>query len=156
MSRIPSPSPTTCPGAHALATLGMVAALVCLLTERVLPRLAAGRAGADARVVAALLAVQHAMLGLASAAWREIEAVPLPGGSYDALGVSPEVEVATERMHGALVALMAALAAHPQAPLRLTNAAPRVAQPGEAVAARPPAPRPDVAGEHPRDGPPAR
>ena len=115
MSLRPAHAPTP---AAALATLGMVAALVCLLAERVLPRIAQGGMGRDVRVAFALLEVQHAMLGLAAAAWREVEMVPY-GTSIQAcaepVDVTPEVAMATTRMHAALTDLMALLSACPRA-----------------------------------------
>ena len=79
--------------APALAMLGMVAALICFIAERVLPRWS-GQAEAGA----ALLRVQIAMVALAGAAWRDLEA----GGTDEA---------AWEEMQGCATAVLSAMQA---------------------------------------------
>ena len=79
------------PQAAALATLGLVALVISLLTQRVLPRLI-GCAQTDA----AVLRLQSSMAVLAALAWRQIEA--------------PEEEAQLlDAMEGAALALRAAL-----------------------------------------------
>lgn len=109
MSNGPDQAPH--PAAYALALLGMVAGLVCLLSERVLPRIARD-AGADMEVLAAYLEVHHAMQLLAAAAWREIETVPKEAGSGP-YAVTVELDVATRSMHATLTRLMTLLASRP-------------------------------------------
>ena len=100
--------------APALATLGLVALLVVHLFERVLPRF-----GGCATLEPVTLQLQFAMVALARAAWREIEA-PCPSAD-------PSVETAlcAQAMRDALHDLMAALASLPRRPRgRPVNARP--------------------------------
>ena len=131
-------------GACALGLLGMVAALLCFLAERVLPRM--GRE-ADAATVGAFLNLAHAMQLLAAVAWREIETEPHEGGATSAL------HDAAERMHGALLALVGVLAQGGGRRRRVPNAARRVAaREGRALSPRPVRGRPTHR-QRARDGP---
>ena len=123
---------------YALGLLGVVAALVCLLTDRILPRVALGmtrHGNGTARVAAAYLDVLCALHLLAATAWREIEAEEEGAACH---GVSPELHHAAQAIHAAMHALMTALARCPAAGRGMPNVAPpRVAgrrdrsQPGE-------------------------
>ena len=86
-------------GAFALATLGVVALLLSLLSARVLPRLAGCGAAQPM-----LLRLQCAMTLLAALAWREVEAPSADPRALDAM------EAAALRMQAALADLMAVLA----------------------------------------------
>lgn len=92
-SWLPAASP---PPPGALALLGFVAALLCLISERVLVR-----GGRCAVTDAALLDLQVAMGALASAAWRQVEAGE---------GAVPSA-ASTRRVEAALRALIVALRA---------------------------------------------
>ena len=83
--------------APALAILGLVAALVCLVTERVLPRWSPRPGSADA---AALWRVQLALAALAVTAWRQVERL-----GPDAPPTT-ELEDRAAEMHDAMRALV--------------------------------------------------
>lgn len=139
--RDPSPAP---PGAQALALLGMVAALLCLIAERVLPRLRA-----DGSTGAALVQVHAAMALLAAAAWREIERADAPGAPS---GPSLALEEAAALLHDAMRALLACLARRARRPVPGSSL--RRAEGGSLVPLSAPRRSPAPCGGRARDGPP--
>ena len=139
MIRSPAPNPAPDAAAFALAMMGMVAALICLLSDRVLPRFGARMERADAE---ALLRVQVAMLGLAGAAWRGVEAPEA--------APSRAMETWAAALHDAVAALAL------RASRRRPTARRPFAAPAPARRAAPPATRvvaARVGAAHPRDGP---
>ena len=129
----------TDPASGALATLGLVALLLTLLTRRLLPA-CAGCAAAHAP----LLRVQVAMAVLCGLAWRDIEAPGRTPGSLDAM------EAAARALRAALSDLLAALMRH-RAPRRWPAG---LRRPSAAPALRgSPAPCLRTAGVRARDGP---
>ena len=129
----------TDPAAGALATLGLVALLLALLTRRLLPA-CAGCAAAHGPLVR----LQAAMAVLCGLAWQDIEAPGREAGSLDAMGA------AAVAMRAALVDLLAALTRH-RAPRRWPAGSRR---PCVAPALpRRPAPGPRASGIRARDGP---
>ena len=126
-----------------LALLGLVAALLCFVAERVLPRW-----GREPEAVAMLAPLHLAMAGLAGAAWRNLDA--------------PQDDLRELEAHaGALLAAMAALATWIErerclrARLRPWRPAARlcVARTGPCVPVRAPAPARRATRARPRDGP---
>ena len=97
----------------ALAMLGLVAALVTLLCERVLPRWRGCPVTG-----AALLEVQHAMVLLAAVAWDELDAPETRAGAW-------RMEAAALRMRDAMRALMATIESRPALRRRRWTVAPR-------------------------------
>ena len=82
--------------AEALATLGLVAALVCFLMERVLPRWRPR----DWHEAATLMHLQSEMAALAAVAWRQVERPEGPD-------LSDAMAERAEAMRDALLALLA-------------------------------------------------
>ena len=121
-----------------MATLGMVALLVSLLTGRVLPVLAGRSAQADA----AILRLQGAMVLLAALAWRQIE---------ESVDLLDEMEGPARAMTEALRDVMAALARLRHAPPLPVRRRPR--RRAVLVVPCPPVP---VTSARARDGPLAR
>lgn len=128
--------------AFALAILGVVAALISLLTVRLLP-VWRGCGPVEAR---ALLRVQVAMVALAGVAWRQMETPSRVGAR--------RMQDCADTMHEAVLHLVRVV----RAPVRRVGRPAtrrRAAESGSTLGAHPTQVAP-VLGEHARDGPAPR
>ena len=117
--------------AYPLALLGMVAALVCLLTEQVLPRWRAR----DASEAVALLRVQLAMAALAAAAWQRLENED--AGARGALALEDRAADMLDAMEGFMACVVRGRRAGPPRPPSTRRRGPSASPPVRAVALEP-------------------